>query len=92
MHPLGGSMCRPYRSIYPQRQRRLVNRLYGSHHDRPHFQLARNVELPTITRVMTKKVNGKERTIEEEIFDKSSDRIARLVTKSGCVDTRDVAI
>jgi hypothetical protein len=30
------------------------------------------VELPTITRV-TKKVNGKERTIEEEIFDKSSD-------------------
>jgi hypothetical protein len=50
------------------------------------------VELPTITRVMTKTVNGKERTIEEEIFDKSSDRIARLVTKSGCVDTRDVAI
>jgi hypothetical protein len=34
------------------------------------------VELPTITRVMTKKVNGKERTIEEEIFDKSSDRIS----------------
>ena len=28
------------------------------------------VELPTITRVMTKKVNGKERTIEEEIFGK----------------------
>jgi len=26
--------------------------------------------------VMTKKVNGKERTIKEEIFDKSSDRIA----------------
>ncbi len=39
------------------------------------------VELPTITRVMTKKVNGKERTIKEEIFDKSSDRIARLVNK-----------
>jgi hypothetical protein len=39
------------------------------------------VELPTITRVMTKKVNGKERTIEEEIFDKSSDRISRLVNK-----------
>jgi len=34
------------------------------------------VELPTITRVMTKKVDGKERTIEEEIFDKSSDGIA----------------
>jgi hypothetical protein len=31
------------------------------------------VELPTITRLMTRKVNGKERTIEEEIFDKSSD-------------------
>jgi hypothetical protein len=31
------------------------------------------VELPTIMRLMTKKVNGKERTIEEEIFDKSSD-------------------
>jgi len=31
------------------------------------------VELPTITQVTTtKKVNGKERTIEEEIFDKSS--------------------
>jgi hypothetical protein len=37
------------------------------------------VELPTITRVMTKKVNGKERTIEEEIFDKSSDRISRFL-------------
>jgi len=34
------------------------------------------VELPTITRLTTKKVNGKERTIEEEIFDKSSDRIS----------------
>jgi len=39
------------------------------------------MELPTITRVMTNKVNGKERTIEEEIFDKSSDQIARLVNK-----------
>jgi hypothetical protein len=39
------------------------------------------VELPTITRVTTKKVNGKERTIEEEIFDKSSDRISPLVDK-----------
>ena len=33
------------------------------------------VELPTITRVMTKTVNGKERTIEEEIFDRLSDQI-----------------
>ncbi len=31
------------------------------------------VELPTIMRLMTKKVNGKEKTIEEQIFDKSSD-------------------
>jgi len=31
------------------------------------------VELPTIMQLMTKKVNGKERTIKEEIFDKSSD-------------------
>jgi hypothetical protein len=31
------------------------------------------VELPTIMRLMTIKVNGKERTIEEQIFDKSSD-------------------
>ena len=39
------------------------------------------VEIPTITRVTTKMVNGKERTIEEEIFDKLSDRISRLVNK-----------
>ena len=31
------------------------------------------VELPTITRLMTRTVNGKEKLIEEEIFDKSSD-------------------
>jgi hypothetical protein len=37
------------------------------------------VELPTIYRLITKKENGKERTIEDEIFDKSSDQIARLV-------------
>jgi hypothetical protein len=34
------------------------------------------VELPTITLLMTRKVNGKERTIEKEIFAKSSDRIS----------------
>ena len=92
MHPLGGSMCRPYRSIYPQRQRRLVNRLYGSHHDRRASSWLEVVELPTITRVMTKKVNGKETTIEEEIFDKSSDQIARLVNKIWLCDTRAVDI
>jgi hypothetical protein len=31
------------------------------------------VELPAIMQLMTKKVNGKERTIKEEIFEKSSD-------------------
>jgi hypothetical protein len=31
------------------------------------------VELPAIYRLITKKENGKERTIEEEIFDTSSD-------------------
>ncbi len=40
------------------------------------------VELPTIMRLMTKKVNSKERTIEEEIFDKSSDQISQLVNKN----------
>jgi hypothetical protein len=40
------------------------------------------VELPTIMRLMTRKVNGKERTIEEQIFNKSSDQISRLVDKN----------
>ncbi len=39
------------------------------------------VELPTIMWLMTNKVNGKERTIKEEIFDKSSDQISQLVNK-----------
>jgi hypothetical protein len=39
------------------------------------------VELPTIMQLMTNKVNGKERTIKEEIFDKSSDQISQLVNK-----------
>ncbi len=34
------------------------------------------VELPTIMQLMTKKVDVKERTIKEEIFDKSSDCIS----------------
>ncbi len=34
------------------------------------------VELPTIMRLMTKKFNSKERTIKEEIFNKSSDQIS----------------
>jgi hypothetical protein len=39
------------------------------------------VELPTIMQLMTKKVNGKERTIEEGIFDKLLDQISQLVNK-----------
>jgi len=39
------------------------------------------VELPTITRLMTRTVNSKEKVTKEEIFDKSSDRISRLVNK-----------
>jgi len=39
------------------------------------------VELPAITQLLTRQVNGKERTLKEEIFDKSSDRISRLVNK-----------
>jgi len=50
------------------------------------------VELPTITRVTTKKVNGKERTIKEEIFNKSSDQISRLVNKIWLCRTQDAAI
>ena len=39
------------------------------------------VELPTIMQLMTKKVDGKEKTIKEEIFDKSSDQISQLNNK-----------
>ncbi len=39
------------------------------------------VELPTIMQLMTKKVNGIERTVREEIFDKSSDQISWLASK-----------
>jgi len=39
------------------------------------------MELSTIYRLITKKENGKDRTIEVEIFDKSFDRIAPLVDK-----------
>ncbi len=39
------------------------------------------MELPTITWLMTRTVNSKEKVIKEEIFDKSSDWISRLVNK-----------
>jgi hypothetical protein len=40
------------------------------------------VELPLVYRLKTITVNGKESSIVEEIFDKTSDRIARLVNKT----------
>jgi hypothetical protein len=39
------------------------------------------VELPLVKRLMTMKVNSKEKVIEELIFNKSSNQVARLVTK-----------
>jgi hypothetical protein len=50
------------------------------------------VELPLVTQQTTLTVNGKEKVSKELIFDKSSNQIARLLTKSGCVDTRDAVI
>jgi hypothetical protein len=40
------------------------------------------VELPLVCRLKTVTVNGKESSIVEEIFDKTSERIARLVNKT----------
>ncbi len=40
------------------------------------------VELPLVRRLKTIKVNSKESSIVEEIFDKTSERIARLVNKT----------
>ncbi len=40
------------------------------------------VELPLVCRLKTMTVNGKESSIVEEIFDKTSERIAWLVNKA----------
>ncbi len=40
------------------------------------------VEQPLVHRLKTITVNGKESSIVEEIFDKTSERIARLVNKT----------
>ena len=48
------------------------------------------VELPLVRQLKTIKVNSKESSIIEEIFDKTSECIAWLVNKRGCVDTQDV--
>ena len=48
------------------------------------------VELPVVNRQRTINVKGRELLKNDELFDKSSERIARLVNKPGCVDTRVV--
>jgi len=70
----------------------LVNKLHGSHHDRFRFQKFEIVELPTIYRLITKKENGKERTIEEKSSISHLIELLDWLTESGCVDTRAVAI
>ncbi len=40
------------------------------------------VELPLVKRLRTMNINGKEQLQSEDIFDKSSDRIAKLVNKT----------
>jgi len=50
------------------------------------------VELPTIYKLITKKENGKERTIEEKSSISHLIKLLDWLTKSGCVDTGTVAI
>ncbi len=47
-------------------------------------------ELPVVEQLRWQTVNGKELLIADEIFDKTSERIAKLVNKLGCVDIHDV--
>ncbi len=51
------------------------------------FEIA---ELPIVKRLCWQTVNGKELLIADEIFDKTSERIAKLVNKTGCVDIHGV--
>ena len=48
------------------------------------------VELPLVKRLWTINVNGKELLQSEETFNKSLDRVAKLVSKPGCVGIRNV--
>ncbi len=70
----------------------LVNKFHGSHHDQFCFQQFEILELPTIYKLITKKKNGKERTIKEKSSISHLIELLDQLTKSGCVDTRDVAI
>ncbi len=47
------------------------------------------VELPLVRRLKTITINNKESSIIQEIYDKTSERIVRLVNKRGWVDTQD---
>ncbi len=58
----------------------------------PAFSWFEIVELPLVSWLTTTLVNGKEKVSKELIFDKSSNQIAWLVTKSGCEGTRDAVI
>ena len=51
------------------------------------FEIA---ELPVVKQLHQQTVNGKELLIADEIFDKTSERIAKLVNKPGCVDIHNV--
>jgi hypothetical protein len=51
------------------------------------FEIA---ELPVVKRLRQQTVNSKELLIADEIFDKISESIAKLVTKPGCADIQDV--
>ncbi len=50
----------------------------------------RPLKLPVVERLRRQTVNGKELLIADEIFDKTSERIAKLVNKTWCVDIHDV--
>jgi hypothetical protein len=49
-------------------------------------------ELPVVEQLHQQTVNGKELLIAEDIFDETSERIAKLVNKPGCVDIHGVVI
>ncbi len=51
------------------------------------FEIA---ELPVVEQLHWQTVNGKELLIADEICDKTSERIAKLVNKPGCVDIHGV--
>jgi hypothetical protein len=53
------------------------------------FEIA---ELPVVEQLRWKTVNGKELLLADEIFDETSERIAKLVNKPGCVDIHGVVI